>query len=78
MPAGAIAPQDIDFTSMRDGESITLPTYAAVTARSYHPGGVNAQMMDGSVRFIKNSISQQVWRAIGTRANGEVISSDSF
>ena len=78
MPAGAIAPQDIDFTSMRDGESITLPTYGAVTVRSYHPGGVNAQMMDGSVRFIKNSISQQVWRAIGTRANGEVISSDSF
>jgi prepilin-type N-terminal cleavage/methylation domain-containing protein len=64
---------DIDFTSMRDGESITLPTYGAVTARSYHPGGVNAMLMDGSVRFIKNSINLGIWRSLGTRAGGEVI-----
>lgn len=70
--------QDIDFTSMRDGESITLPTYGAVTARSYHPGGVNVQMMDGSVRYVKNTISTQIWRAIGTRAGGEVVSSDAY
>ncbi len=66
-------PQDIDFTSMRDGETITLPTYAAITARSYHPGGVNALLMDGSVRFVKDSIQQNVWRALGTRAGGEAI-----
>jgi hypothetical protein len=33
---------------------------------------------DGSVKFIKDSISQQVWMALGTRAGGEVISSDSY
>ena len=77
-PPAVVAPQDIDFTSMRDGESITLQTYGAVTARSYHPGGVNAQMMDGSVRYIKNSISQLIWRGIGTRAGNEVISGDSY
>lgn len=77
-PPGSPVPQDIDFTSMRDGESITLPTYGAVTARSYHPGAVNAQMMDDSVRFMKNTMAQQIWRAVGTRAGNEVISSDSY
>ena len=69
---------DVDLTSMRDGESITLPTYAAITARSFHPGGVNAQMMDGSVRFVKNTIALNIWRGLGTRAGGEVLSADSY
>jgi len=62
---------DIDFTSMRDGESTTAPTYAAVTARSYHPGMVNALMLDGSVRSTSNQIDRGVWRAAGTRNGGE-------
>jgi prepilin-type N-terminal cleavage/methylation domain-containing protein/prepilin-type processing-associated H-X9-DG protein len=49
-----------------------------VTANSNHPGGVNVLMADGSVRFIKNEIAQNVWWALGTRANGEVISADSY
>ena len=69
---------DIDLTSLRDGESITLPTYAAITARSFHSGGVNALMMDGSVRFVKNSIALNIWRGLGTRAGGEVLSADSY
>lgn len=71
-------PQDVDLTSLRDGESTTLPTYAAVTARSYHPGGVSALMLDGSVRFVKNTIDLRVWRAISTRAGAEVVSTDGF
>ncbi len=47
-------------------------------ADSWHPGGVNVTMGDGSVRFIKNSISIQTWMALGTKSNGEVISSDSY
>jgi prepilin-type N-terminal cleavage/methylation domain-containing protein/prepilin-type processing-associated H-X9-DG protein len=62
---------DIDVTSIRDGESITLPTYAAITVRSYHPSGVNVALMDGSVRPVANSIALSVWRALGTRADGE-------
>ncbi|MBI1324227.1 DUF1559 domain-containing protein [bacterium] len=77
-PPGVLTPVDIDYTSMRDGESTTLPTYGAVTARSYHPGGVNILMMDGSVRFGKNKIAQPIWRALGTRAGAEVISADSY
>ncbi|MFI5458145.1 MAG: DUF1559 domain-containing protein [Isosphaerales bacterium] len=47
-------------------------------ASSSHPGGVNVLFADGGVRFIKDSISQLTWFALGTRAGGEVISSDSY
>jgi prepilin-type N-terminal cleavage/methylation domain-containing protein/prepilin-type processing-associated H-X9-DG protein len=47
-------------------------------ASSSHPGGVNVLFADGGVRFIKNAISQSTWFALGTRAGGEVISSDSY
>ncbi len=46
--------------------------------RSNHPGGVNFTMADGSVRFVKNSINNLTYQAIGTRAGGEVISADSL
>jgi prepilin-type N-terminal cleavage/methylation domain-containing protein/prepilin-type processing-associated H-X9-DG protein len=52
--------------------------YGAYTASSHHPGGVNVCMVDGSVRFAKNSVSNTSWWAVGTRAGGEVISADSF
>ena len=35
-------------------------------------------MTDGSVKFMKNSIAYNIWMALGTRANGEVISSDAY
>jgi prepilin-type N-terminal cleavage/methylation domain-containing protein len=63
---------DVDFNSSREGFTTTLPTYAAVTARSYHSRMVNSLLMDGSVRSFDNGIGLQVWRALGTRAGGEV------
>ncbi|QJW94054.1 DUF1559 domain-containing protein [Frigoriglobus tundricola] len=45
-----------------------------ITARSSHTGGVNVCMGDGSVRFVFDSITLSTWQALGTRANGEVIS----
>jgi len=47
-------------------------------ANSNHPGGANVCMADGHVQFIKSSISMQVWWSLGTKANGEVISSDAY
>jgi prepilin-type N-terminal cleavage/methylation domain-containing protein/prepilin-type processing-associated H-X9-DG protein len=47
-------------------------------ADSYHPGGVNGLMVDGSVRFFKDSTNQMAWWGLGTVAGGEVISSDSY
>jgi prepilin-type processing-associated H-X9-DG protein len=45
---------------------------------SYHPGGVNLLFLDGSVRFVKESIDRASWRALGTRSGGEVVSADSL
>lgn len=50
----------------------------AVTATSRHPGVANVLFADGSVKAIKSSISPQTWWALGTRAGGEVISSDAY
>ena len=49
-----------------------------VTAGSFHTGGVNVCFADGSVKFVKSTISFQTWWALGTKANGEVISADSY
>lgn len=48
------------------------------SARSNHPGGVNAAFVDGHVAFAKDSVNATTWRALGTRAGGEVISADAF
>jgi prepilin-type processing-associated H-X9-DG protein len=40
-------------------------------ARSYHPGGVNAAMADGSVRWFSSGIALQTWRSLGTRNRGD-------
>jgi len=61
---------DIDFTSVREGSNRTLKTYAAVTARSYHPGTVHVMRMDGSGQALSDSIDLNTWRSICTR-NGE-------
>ena len=66
----------VDLTSMRDGESTTAPTYAAITARSFHAGIVNVLLMDGSVRTVSDNIDLGVWRALGTRATGDTASID--
>ena len=42
-------------------------------ARSHHPGGVNASMADGSVRFFGNGIDPAVWHALGSRNGGDVV-----
>jgi prepilin-type processing-associated H-X9-DG protein len=47
-------------------------------AGSPHPGGFNCGFADGSVRFIKNSIAPMVFKALITRAGGEVIAADAF
>jgi prepilin-type processing-associated H-X9-DG protein len=67
----------VEYVSVRDGSSATLPSYAAMTARSYHAGGlVNMVLMDGSVRSVSSTIGLATWRALGTRNGGEVIGSD--
>ena len=65
---------DWDSVDENDGG----PTYMSLAASSHHPGGVNALFADGSVRFVKNTVSPVTWRALGTIAGGEVISADQY
>ena len=49
-----------------------------VGATSAHSGGVNTLFADGSVKFVKDSVSRKTWMALGTRDGGEAISADSY
>jgi prepilin-type N-terminal cleavage/methylation domain-containing protein/prepilin-type processing-associated H-X9-DG protein len=52
--------------------------YANVGFKSKHPGGANFLFVDGSVHFLKQSISIFTYCALGSRAAGEIVSSDSY
>jgi prepilin-type N-terminal cleavage/methylation domain-containing protein/prepilin-type processing-associated H-X9-DG protein len=45
---------------------------AVMPPSSRHPGGVNVLCGDGSVKFVKDSVNLATWRALGTRAGGEL------
>jgi prepilin-type N-terminal cleavage/methylation domain-containing protein/prepilin-type processing-associated H-X9-DG protein len=45
---------------------------------SRHSGGANILSADGSVKFLKNSVNQSVVWSLGSRAQGEIISSDAY
>ncbi len=53
-------------------------TYTMIGASSFHPGGVNVLRMDGSVKFIKNSVNYATWIALSTINRGEIISADAL
>ncbi len=75
-----------------DNEGVDWPTANGVTTfvaqgnnagnndelASFHPGGVNVLMGDGSVRFLKDSVSPVTLRGLVTPNGGEVLSSDSY
>ncbi|MCA9039953.1 MAG: DUF1559 domain-containing protein [Planctomycetaceae bacterium] len=68
-------PLDGDYTSCREARSGCEgeTTYAAVTARSYHPGVVNTLYLDGSVHSISENLHLSIWRALGTINGNEIV-----
>ena len=58
---------DGDYTSCREDKPCNTFTRAAVTSRSWHAGVVQAQLMDGSVHAIDQTIELQTWRDLGSR-----------
>jgi prepilin-type N-terminal cleavage/methylation domain-containing protein/prepilin-type processing-associated H-X9-DG protein len=58
------------------GGAILQPGVFGMT--SYHPGGANVVLCDGSVRFLKNSTNIQTIWSLGSTSQGEIISSDSY
>lgn len=67
------ATTDTDFMSSRLGISATDLSYGAVISRSFHNGRANYVLMDGSVQTA-SEVEANVWQALGTRAESEVIS----
>ncbi len=67
---------DVDLNSER--ERLGGPTFAAVTSRSHHVGGVHSMFGDGTVKLISSSIDGLLWRTLGTIAGGEVVSGDEY
>jgi prepilin-type N-terminal cleavage/methylation domain-containing protein/prepilin-type processing-associated H-X9-DG protein len=47
----------------------------AQTSRSQHPGGVQVAFCDGHAEFVNDAVELEVWHAMSTRANGEVVGS---
>jgi prepilin-type processing-associated H-X9-DG protein len=60
------------------GGSVDFDRPGVYGPSSYHSGGVNVGMADGSVRFLKSSINLNTLWGLGSRAQGEVISADAF
>ena len=46
------------------------------TSRSQHPGGLNASLCDGSVRFVSDTIARDPWRWLHSRNDGNVVPLD--
>jgi prepilin-type N-terminal cleavage/methylation domain-containing protein/prepilin-type processing-associated H-X9-DG protein len=49
---------------------------AHIAASSYHTGGVNVCLADGSIRFVRDSVNFANWQAAGTRSGGETLQLD--
>lgn len=64
---------DCSFDDAREGLHARTMHDGSFAATSYHPGGVNVVLMDGGVRFQRDSVDLPVWRALGTRNGGEVV-----
>ncbi len=62
-------PNSKEFPDCQNG----LHNFALVSARSAHTGGVQIALVDGSVRFVSDSIDLAIWRSLATRQGGEVI-----
>ena len=60
------------------GDTALVEYYSLIGASSNHPGGVNAAFLDGSVRFVRQSINLQTYWAIATYAGKEIVSADAF
>ena len=69
-------PNSSKWTYCSGSGSGSASTFAE--ADSYHPGGVNVLMGDGSVKFIKSTINRMAWYGLGTKGNGEIVSADAY
>jgi prepilin-type N-terminal cleavage/methylation domain-containing protein/prepilin-type processing-associated H-X9-DG protein len=66
--------------SLHFGFNLKVAPFAEkeISLGSFHPGGLHILMCDGSVRFVNDSLDEQVRHAIGSRADREIIDASKF
>lgn len=67
-------PNQIAYHLITQDENDGAPTYGIITANSFHGGGVNILLADGSCHLVGDSVDYTVWRGLGTIAGNETIS----
>ena len=77
LPPNNLVPDQFDWCipseyQLRRAPCIWTGTNMFVSVRSYHPGGVNLGLADGSVRFVADAVDQEVFQALGSRDGEEV------
>jgi prepilin-type N-terminal cleavage/methylation domain-containing protein/prepilin-type processing-associated H-X9-DG protein len=71
-----VPPNAILYPNCSSGTTLDTPGIYGVS--SFHPGGANVTMADGSVRFLKDSTNINTVWALGSRGGGEIVSADSY
>ena len=69
---------DILSGSVPGGSTPNAPGAGADGFWSRHPGGCQFLVCDGSVHFVKATLALEVFRALASRAGGEVIGADQY
>jgi prepilin-type N-terminal cleavage/methylation domain-containing protein/prepilin-type processing-associated H-X9-DG protein len=75
IPPNTLVPDQFDWCSSQPvprAPCIWTGVNMFLSARSYHTGGVNLGLADGSVRFISDSVDPVAYKALGSRNGGEV------
>ena len=70
--------QQYQFGGCKFRGSGVLEGLNIMNSQSNHPGGANFMFADGSVHYLKSTVNQLTYMSLGTRAGGEVISSDAY
>lgn len=67
---------NVGFQTGTEAIDVTTSNDHSIVFRSWHPGGANFAMCDGSVRMITDSIDLTTYWALSSRSGAEVISGD--
>jgi len=78
VPINYPTPLSCDFGGFGTSNFASRCSYANTGFKSKHPGGANFAFADGSVHFLKQTMSMATYCALGSRAGGEVLSADSY
>jgi prepilin-type processing-associated H-X9-DG protein len=79
-PPNMLVPDQINWCNtvnpLPQAPCVWTGQYMFVLARSYHTGGVNVTLADGSARFITRNITPATYKALGSRNGGEPLSAN--